>query len=122
MEDKYIKELLSTDLGTEGQLLIPRKIADTLVMEVDKSLIPRSEAAIVFGPEQIPGSSIDVDLVTPNTMDVREISEGAEFPLDQEEYTSFNMKPVKYGVAIRITRELLEDAKWNLLEQNVSCS
>jgi len=118
-ELKYVKELLSTDLGTEGQLLIPRKIHDTLIEEVDKSLIPRSEAAMYFGPGDIPGSSIDVDLVTPNKMDVRLISEGAEIPIDQTEYTSINLKPLKYGVAIRITREMLEDAKWNLLQHNI---
>jgi len=116
---KYVKELLSTGLGTEGQLLIPRKIHDTLIEEVDKNLIPRSEAALYFGPADIPGSSIDIDLVTPNKMDVRLVAEGAEIPLDQTEYTSINLKPVKYGVSIRITKELLEDVKWNLLQHNI---
>jgi len=52
-------------------------------------------------------------------MDVRKVAEGAEIPLDQVEYTSINFKPPKYGVAIRITREMLEDAKWNLLQHNI---
>jgi len=115
-----VTELLQTSLGTEGQLLIPRKIADRLVEETDKFLIPRSEAAMVFGPGEIPGSSIDINLETADSMDVRLVGEGAEFPLDQTEYTSFNLLPAKYGVAIRITRELLEDAQWNLLERNVA--
>jgi len=116
---KYIKELLQTDMGTEGQLLIPRKIHDTLIEEVDKNLIPRSEAALYFGPGDIPGSSIDVDKVTPNTMDVRVVGEGAESLIDNVAYTSQNLKPLKYGVAIRITREMLEDGKWNLLQHNI---
>ena len=116
---KYIKELLQTGLGTEGQLLIPRKIHDTLIDEVDKNLIPRSEAALYFGPGDIPGSSIDVDLVTPNTMNIRVVGEGAESPIDEPAYTSFNLKPIKYGVAIRITSEMMEDSKWNLLEHSV---
>ena len=29
------------------------------------------------------------------------------------------MKPEKWGVSVRITREMLEDAKWNLLQHNV---
>ncbi|KKK52219.1 hypothetical protein LCGC14_3107120, partial [marine sediment metagenome] len=118
-ELKYIKELLQTDLGTEGQLLIPRKIHDTLIEEVDKNLIPRSEAAIFFGTGDIPGSSIDVDKVTPNTMDVRVVGEGAQIPIDKVLYTSQNLKPLKYGVSIRITKEMMEDAKWNLLAHNV---
>jgi len=114
-----VRELLSTALGTEGQLLIPRKIADTLVQEVEKVLIPRSEAALFYGPSDIPGSSIDIDLATPNSMAVRQTAEGANITIDQEEYTSFNMKPVKFAVGLRITREMLEDAKWNLLDMNV---
>ena len=116
---KYVKELLQTDLGTEGQLLIPRKIHDTLIEEVDKALIPRSEAALVFGPSDIPGSSIDVDTVDPNTMSIRVVGEGAESIIDQPGYSSFNMKPVKYGVAVRITSEMMEDSKWNLLQHSI---
>ena len=116
---KYVKELLQTGLGTEGQLLIPRKIHDTLIDEVDKNLIPRSEAALYFGPGDIPGSSIDVDLVSPNTMNIRVVGEGAESPIDEPAYTSFNLKPIKYGVAIRITSEMMEDSKWNLLQHSV---
>jgi len=116
---KYVKELLQLDLGTEGSLLIPKKIHDTLIEEVDKNLIPRTEAAMYFGPGDIPGSSLDVDLVTPNMMKIRVVGEGAESPMDQTAYDSFNLKPVKYGVAIRITKEMLEDGKWNLLQHNI---
>ena len=118
-ELKYVKELLQTGLGTEGQLLVVRKIYDTLIDEVDKKLIPRSLASLYFGPGQIPGSSVDVDLVTPNKMDVRVVGEGSQVPIDQTQYTSDNLKPVKYGVSIRITKEMLEDGKWNLLDHNV---
>jgi HK97 family phage major capsid protein len=116
---QYIKELLSTGLGTEGSLLIPKKIYDTLIEESAKSLIPRSEAAIYIGPGDIPGSSIDINRVVENKMSVRVVGEGGEIPIDQTEYNNLNIKPLKYGVAIRITRELLEDAKWNLLQHNL---
>jgi HK97 family phage major capsid protein len=118
-DDKYIRELLSTSSGTEGSLLIVKKIYDTLIEEVQKVLIPRSEAAIYLGPGDIPGSSVDIDLVVENTMRVRVVAEGAEIPLDQVEYTSTNLKPIKYGVGIRITRELVEDAKWNILQHQI---
>ncbi len=119
-EMKYIKELLSTAAGTEGSLLIVKTIHDTLIAEVEKNLIPRSEAAFVVGSAQIPGSSYDVDLETADTLDIRTIAEGADIPIDQTGYTSTNIKPLKYGVGIRITHEMLEDAKWNLLERNIT--
>jgi len=118
-ELKYVKELLATAVFTEGTLFLPKKIYDTLIDEVDKNLIPRSEAAIYFGPGDIPGSSIDVDLVTPNFMKIRVIGEGAESYIDETKYETFNVKPIKYGVGIRITREMLEDGKWNLLQHNI---
>ena len=118
-ELQYIKELLTTSLGTQGDLLIPRKIYDVLIDESAKALIPRSEAGWYFGPGDIPGSSIDLDLVSENTLDVRRIAEAGEIGLDRVSYSVTNIAPNKYGVAIRITRELLEDAKWNLLQHNV---
>ena len=118
-EYKYVRELLDTGKGTEGQLLIPRMIHDVLIDEVSKALIPRSEAAFYIGPASIPGSSYDIDLVVENKLDVRVIAEGAEIFLDQTEYTSTNVKPLKYGVGIRITKELMEDSKWNLLAHNL---
>ena len=115
----YIKELLTTGLATEGQLLTVRKIHDVLISETEKALIPRSEAAFVVGPSGCPGQSYDVDLETPNTLKVRTLGEGADIDIDNNDYTTTNIKPLKYGVGIRITREMLEDAKWNLLERNI---
>ena len=117
---KYVTELLNTDIATEGSLLIVKKIYDTLISEVEKRLIPRSEAAVVIGPSGIPGSSLDIDREDPNTLDVREIAEGADITIDQQTYDSVNIKPKKYGVGVRITREMLEDAKWNLLQRNIA--
>ena len=39
--------------------------------------------------------------------------------MDVSAYTSTNVKPVKYGVALRLTKEMLEDGKWNLMSHNV---
>ena len=114
-----IQELLDRGTGTEGSLLIPKKIFETLIEEVNKKLIPRSEAALVFGPGQIPGSSVDVNLEVDNTMDVREVAEGAFIPIDEQDYTNVNLKPKKYGVAIRITTEMMEDSQFPLLERQI---
>jgi HK97 family phage major capsid protein len=116
---KHIQELLNTGIATEGSLLIVKKIHDRLVEEVEKRLIPREQAALVVGPSGIPGSSLDVDTEDVNTLDVRQIAEGADITLDNQTYSSVNIKPLKYGVGIRITREMMEDAKWNLLDRNI---
>jgi len=119
MEHKYLSEYLSTGTGTEGSLLIPRKIYPTLIEESMKMLIPRELAAIYIGPSGIPGSSVEINREVENKMNVRLVAEGAEVPLDQTEYDNLNVRPRKYGVAIRITREMLEDANFNLLQHNI---
>jgi len=119
VEYQYIQELLNTGKGTEGSLLIPKKIYETLIEETEKALLPRELCALYFGPAQIPGSSIDVNLQTPNTGTVRLVGEGAEIPMTETDFTSQNLKPVKYGAAIRITKELMEDSMFNLLDHNL---
>ena len=114
-----IQELLSTGSGTAGSLLVPKKIMDTLIPEVQKMLIPRELAAQFAGPAQIPGSDIDFNIETADSMDVREVGEGAELVTDNLAYSTVNAKPVKYGVGIRITKEMVEDSKFPLLQGNI---
>jgi len=77
---KKLNEYISTADGTAGTLLIPKLIMPALIEEVEKTLVPREMAAQVWGPGQIKGSSFTVNLETPNTLDVREVGEGAEVP------------------------------------------
>lgn len=118
-EYKFLKELLSTGTGTQGTLLIPRKILSTLVDEPLKLLIPRELAAMYIGPDQIPGSSIEINRLVINKMKVKPVGEGAEIPIDQTEYNNLNVRPLKYGLAVRITRELVEDSMFNILENAI---
>lgn len=119
MTTRHIQEYIGTGAGTEGSLLIPRKIYDTLIPEVMKALIPRSEAAFYIGPDGIPGSSVDINRVVVNKMNVRTVAEAAEIPIDNTEYNNINVKPLKYGVALRITREMMEDSKFDLMRHNI---
>ena len=117
---KFIKQWLGTGDGTAGTLLIPKLIMPELVKEQEKSLIPRNLAKQVWGPTQIQGSSFTVNLETADTMDVRQVAEGAEVPLDAQEYSTVTFTPKKYGVAIRITRELMEDAQFPILQSQIA--
>jgi len=121
MAFKRIQEYISRSDGTPGTLLIPKLIMPTLVEEVDKHLLPRELAAIFQSAAQTQnqGQSWTINLETPNTMDVRLVGEGAEIPLDAQSYETVTIEPVKYGVAIRITIEMMEDSQFNLFERNI---
>src|SRR3990167_2207144 len=120
MAKKYIQEDITTATCAQGTLLIPRKIYDTLWQEVEKSLFPREMAALVLGPANIPGSSVSINLETADTMDVRQIGEGAEIWKDQQEWTTINIAPNKWGVRIQITTEMREDSQYPLLERSAA--
>jgi len=112
-----ISEYLSTGKGEAGTLLIPKLILGTLIDEVDKTLLPRELAGFVQNGWE--GSTFNLNLEDPNTMDVREVGEGAEIPLDAGDYVNVEFNPKKYGVAIRITRELMEDSQFEILQRQI---
>ena len=112
-----ISEYLSKGKGTAGTLLIPKLILGTLIDEVDKTLLPRELAGFVQNGWE--GSTFNLNLEDPNTMDVREVGEGAEIPLDAGDYVNVEFNPKKYGVAIRITRELMEDSQFEILQRQI---
>lgn len=106
---------IRTSTGTEGSLLIASTIYDELIPEYEKKLIPRDTAALVFGPTQIKGSSINVNLEVPDAMKVNLTAEGTEIQLETPEYVNVNIVPQKYGLRINITMEMMEDEKFALL-------
>jgi len=114
-----LNEYISRADGTAGQELIPQLILPQVIEEVEKNLIPREMAAFVIGPNEFKGSTMYINLETPNTMDVRQVGEGAEVPLDNIEFDNVSFTPVKYGVAIRITREMMEDSQVELFNRNI---
>lgn len=119
MAFKKIQEIIGTYSGSPGTLLIPKLIMPELIEAVQKALVPREMAKKVYGPSEIQGSSFSVDLETPNTLLVNRIGEGAEVPMDSLDFSSVTFTPVKYGVAVRITREMMEDAQFDILQNNI---
>jgi len=121
MAYKHITEYISTGDGTAGTLLIPKLIMEPLIEEVDKTLLPRELAARVWLPGALrnKGNEFNINLEDPNTMDVREIGEGAEIFIDAGDYESQSFECTKYGVAIRITREMIEDSQFELLDRQI---
>jgi len=111
-----LKELLTRDTESE---LIPSTIMGILLPSVQANLIMTQLLARRIGPESIPGSSIDLDLNTADNMIVELTGETAEFGKSQAAAETFNMKPVKYTVDIQISREMIEDSKFAVVEWNI---
>jgi len=117
---KKLQELMYT--GSE-QEMIPSEIYSTIIEAVRANLVGTQLVALRIGPGSIPGSSID--LVTQDTgtnMTVHEIAEGAEIPFENDKFSSFNLKPIKYGHRPLITKEMIEDNQFDILSHHLQQS
>ena len=108
-----LQELLTT--GAESEL-IESEIYGTLIQSVRENLVGTQVLAIRSGPNMIPGSSLDVTLDTKDAMTVEEMGEGTEFRKSEGAAETFNLNPVKYGMDIQITKEMMEDAKFSMVD------
>lgn len=111
-----LKELLTRTGESE---LIESEIYAVLIRAVRRKLVGTQLLARRIGPESIPGSSIDVDLETKNSMWVERTGEGAEFFKSHSKAETFNLKPEKFTLDVQITKEMLEDAKFALVEWQI---
>jgi len=49
-----------------------------------------------------------------------EVAEGAEIPIGTEDYDSVTLTPKKYGVRPLISREMVEDAEWDVIQYQLA--
>jgi HK97 family phage major capsid protein len=88
-----------------------------MIEEQTKALLPRELAKWV--KNGFPGSSFTVNLETPNSNYIVEVAEGAEIPMTAMLYSTVTFTPIKYGAAVRITREMMEDSQFELFQSNI---
>jgi len=113
--------ILSTGATSTGsKVLAPTMVYRTLQEAVRKNLVFRPMAALLIGPNEVPGPAVKVSLQDPDTLIVHEVAEGAELPFAQETYSQVTLTPVKYGVTIGITREMIEDSQFSVVEKNAA--
>lgn len=105
--------------SSTGSYLVPKELYSRLLEAVRKNLVLRALAAKMIGPNEFAGSSLDFTEQDPDSMGIYRVAAGAEIGLDAEKYSGFNMKPIKYGVRIKIPRELEEDALWGVMQLNI---
>jgi HK97 family phage major capsid protein len=98
--------------------IIPSVIYDTVIEAVKRKLIGTQLLALRIGPWGA-GDSTTIVTNDKNALTVQTVAEGAEIPESHEAYSSFTLVPVKYGVRPMITREMIEDGKFDVLERNL---
>ena len=111
-----LQEILTRSAESET---IESEIYGVLIQAVVETLVTTNVVGLRIGRESVPGDSIDIDLADKDAMLVHEVGEAAEVPLDIGAISTFNVKPKKYGLRPLITKEMMEDGKFDLMEYNI---
>lgn len=112
-----IKELLTRDMESET---IASEIYDRIIDAMKDNLIADRVVGLRLGPDSIPGDSVTIDLQSRDKIVIEKVGEGAEFPDQREEFSSTTLTPVKYGGKLPVTREMVEDSKFGMVEHQVA--
>ena len=90
------------------------KVLDTVWEAAKPQLIDR-ELAVVIAQDapliKVPRAKISKAF---------EVAEGAEIPVGTEDYDSVTLTPKKYGVRPLISREMVEDTEWDVIEYQLA--
>lgn len=111
-----LKELLTRDAESE---LIESEIYGVIIEAVQEKLFGPQVIRMRLGPGDIPGSSIDIDLETKDSLVVEKTGETAEFIKGHAAAETFNLKPEKWTVDIQISNEMIEDSKFSLIDWQI---
>jgi len=105
-------------LGAGSNIVTPTQIYNVLQSAMRKTLVWRNLAAIVIPPAGIPGSAVFIPLQDVDAIEVHQVAEGAEAPMDSETYARRTITPLKYMVNIGITKEMVEDSQFAVITLN----
>lgn len=113
LEELADEGVLVTSFETE---LVKQQLYDQVMQASIENRIGRNLVKVM--PLQA-GSTLDFVQQDKDSLEFRRVSEGAEFPIDAESYTKVSITPVKWGNIVQVTRELQEDANWDVLRLNL---
>lgn len=116
---RTLQELMTT--GSEPEM-IETEIYKNVLMDVKDNLVLGPKVALTMTAADIPGSSINWVQQTKDAMAVHLVAEGAPIPIDTDKYVEKSLTPKKYGVRPWITKEMIEDNKWNIVDMNIKTS
>ena len=109
LKDKRLAELLLSDVSQATA-----KVLDVVWEAAKPNLIGRELAVVVA--QDLPSLKVPRAKLSK----AYEIAEGAEIPVATEDYDSVTLTPKKYGVRPLISKEMIEDAEWDVIEYQLA--
>ena len=110
---KIIQELEGFMSRDDAMLLLPEVISEEILTRAELKRVGRSLCDTVA----IPGSSYS--MLREETFEATEVPEGAEIPIARTSYEKINVTPYKIGIRPHLTREMVQDAQWDIIRRHV---
>jgi len=104
--------------GTTGiagaAYLVPDKVHDELIMySMDTDIAPKISAYTVNGWQ---GGDLKVDIVDDSSYEAHEFLSGGQMPTQTVNTKQATLAPISFGLAPRITSDLIDDNQFGLME------
>ena len=102
---------------TLGDYFVAAKVYDDLVTySLDSDITPLISAHMINGWE---GGDLTIDIPSRTGYVANEFSSGGILPTGTIEVMKATLSPISFGIAPRITEDLIEDAQFGLMEQHL---
>jgi HK97 family phage major capsid protein len=116
--NRRIKEFIAQS-GTTGMqgaaYLIPDKIYQTLITSAVETDVVAAISREVLGPDQIPGSSVKVDIISDETYVPYKFSSGGDQPQMHPTTVQATITPISWGINFNIGNDLIEDSQFDIV-------
>jgi len=109
LENNRLQEILLSDASQATA-----KVLDTVWEAAKPNLIGRELTVVIA--QDVPSIKVPKAKLSK----AYEVAEGAEIPVGTEDYDSVTLTPKKYGVRPLISREMVEDAEWDVIEYQLA--
>jgi len=115
---KSIEELADEGMlmyGTESEL-VKQQLYDIIKEASIEARIGRQLVDVI---SMKTGTTLDFILADKDSMEFRQVAEGAPIPTDVEAYTKIQVTPNKWADQLLISQEIQEDANWDVVKRNL---
>lgn len=109
LTDNRLQEILLSDASQATA-----KVLDVVWEAAKPNLIGRELAVVIAQDAPI------IKIPRAKLSKAFEVAEGAEIPVGTEDYDNITLTPKKYGIRPLISREMIEDSGWDIIEYQLA--
>ena len=104
---------------TKSDIITQEEIRDVVLRTVEENLLYRMAFGTSLNVSGMANDTLKIPVEGDTMGEPVEIKPGMEFPLDEEDISTISVTVAKYGVAIKIAKEAIDDSKFDVIAMQV---